>query len=229
MESIFLSQHFEETDRDLVEAVQTLIDSYGLLVLHGDALGGGAVSPGVVKRIQRADALVAIATPIAPGSAATHPWVVGEMTMARTLAKPTIALVHTSVVLSGPFSENERIAYDPARPLPALKKLAATIGGWRKDSGRPLKALVLPDTVAALLAKNASKAECRYRYYDARGKAGDWYEASVVPYAGGPVLFIDNAPEDLLVEVRLKIGPQTWTSKAVTPYPHVKLVKENGR
>jgi YEATS family len=37
MQSIFLSQHFDEADRDLVEVVQTLIESYGSVWLEGSS------------------------------------------------------------------------------------------------------------------------------------------------------------------------------------------------
>jgi hypothetical protein len=226
MQSVFLSQHFEETDRDLVDTVQTLIESYGLMILRGDAVGGGPVSPGVEKRIRQADACIALATPREAGKRTTYPWVFGEVVMAYTASKLCAVIVEKSVEIEGPFSENEKILYDPVRPLPMIKKLARTIWGWRQEAGRQMKALVLPETVAAELARNAGRARCEYRYYDARGRAGEWRPAALVPLQGGPVLYLDGVREENLVEVRVNIGRQSWSSKASAPLAHVKLVKE---
>ncbi|NOK34754.1 hypothetical protein HMI49_16265 [Corallococcus exercitus] len=229
MESVFLSLSFSDPDRDLVMAVDALIQSAGLRVVRGDALGGGAVSPNVKRLIEGADACVGIATPRDPlpnGRFSTHPWVNSEMVMAQALGKRCIALVEKSVDLQGAFSENERIAYDAGRPLPMITKLGLTLELWRREAGRQMKVLVLPASAAQQLAKNVGTAVCKYRYYNGRGQPGEWKRAAVVPQQGGPVVYLDGARDDSLVEVRLEIGRQSWCSPAIAPFTHVPLRKE---
>ena len=229
MQSVFLSQHFEEPDGDLVAATEALIESLGLLIIRGDALGGSVISSGVQRKLESCDACIALATPDSrrpDGTYRTYPWVQNELVMARTLKKRCIAILHESVTLDGVFTENEYVKYAPGKPLPAFTKLAATLGIWRRESGRQMKVLVLPPELAQLLGSNAETATCEYRYYDSRGKAGPWEKAGVVPAQGGPVVYLDGAQEDCLMEVRVKVGRQSWSSRATAPYAQVELKKE---
>ncbi len=232
MQSVFLSQHFQDPDHELVAAVETLIESYGLLIIRGDALGGTTVSAGVQKRLESCDACVGLATPavkLPDSKYRTHPWVQNELVMARTLKKRCIAIVHQAVNLDGAFAENESVKYSPAAPLSAFTKLAATLGIWRRESGRLVRVLILPPEVARLLASNVDRAVCEYRYYDSRGKAGGWHEAGVVPAQGGPLVYLDGAQDDSLMEVRIKLGSRSWCSRATAPYAHIELRKESRR
>lgn len=226
MQSIFLSKNLEELDVQLVLAVTTLLESHDLLILTGDALGGSEVSNEVGRRIGAADGCIALATPrdrLESGKYRTHPWVRSEVVMARTLKKRCVEIVHKDVEHVGAFTENEYVAYDPDRPLRALAKLMSIVGQWRRDAGRQMKVLVLPAKLAESIAKSIDEATCEYRYYDERGNVGAWQKATIVPAQGGPLIYLDGARDDSLLELRVGLRGRSWTSPATAAYASVQL------
>ena len=231
METVFLSHSFADPDRELLIAVTELIESHSLRIVTGRDLGGQLIIEEVRKRIWACDALVGIATPRTPlpsGGYATHPWVHDEMIMAKDGNKRCIILQHDEVRQGGADQENERIDYDPSKPLAALVKLSRTVGLWKRDSGRKLKALVLPMIVAEKLARERDDAVCEFRTYDSDGKPGMWRGAKLVPMVGGPVVQISGLQDDVLFELRVKLGKQTWRSEAMTSITHVELKQRKG-
>jgi len=229
MESVFLSQSFADADRDLITAVVALLESTGLHVVTGEALGGAELSEGVRHLLEDSDACVGIATPReakADGRFATHPWVQSELVMARTFKKRCIAIVSRDVDLQGAFTQNERIDYDLARPLPAIAKLARTLTIWRREAGRQIRIVPLPATVAGVIGKNHELAVCEYRIYSARGRPSPWRQAMIVPQQGGPVVHLEGATDDSFIEIRLQVGKQRWGSRAIQPFTHVTFKKE---
>jgi hypothetical protein len=226
MKTVFLSHNFAE-NRDLIAAVEALIESVGLWPRLGDVLGGDVVPEAVKELIEHSDACVALATPraqVAGGTWVTHPWVHDELLIARTVGIPAIALVDRQVKLEGALAPYEHIDYDPMNPLPAMAKLARTLALW-KGPGRQLKVLVLPSAVAQAVARDPDRVSCRYRYYGPRGTKTAWQEAMVVPREGGPVIHLEGAQDDHFVEVKLTVGRSCWTTPAVAPFAHVTFRK----
>src|SRR5262249_22010755 len=127
---------------------QQLAEAFGYRVITGEDLGGGPITPDVMARINACDALVAVVSRDIkkPGrKGLPHSWVISELTHARAQNKRTVALVATEVKIEGPYTENERIALDPRTPTAAFIKLARTLSLWRREDGRTLKVIILPE------------------------------------------------------------------------------------
>jgi hypothetical protein len=110
MRTAFLSCHFGDPDRELVRQVETLLESHGLRVVIGEELGGGSLTPEVMGRIEKSDALVALMTKrsVPPDYGGTHPWVVDEFKHAKSRSISAIALVAPGVSVVGAYHGGER-------------------------------------------------------------------------------------------------------------------------
>jgi hypothetical protein len=227
METVFISQHFQERNRDLIAAIEAVVGASGMQPVSGDAVGGGPLSEGVKALIANTDACIAVATASKKGNkGATHAWVHDEIVMAKTLGKRCIAVVGRGVKLQGAYSEDERIDYDPDRPLETIRKLARTLAAWRREAGRQVRVVPLPADVAEVIANNAETAVCEYRLYDGKGNRSPWRKASVVPQQGAPVVHLNGASDDCLIEIKVRVANQRWCSRAIQPFTHVTFQKE---
>ncbi len=223
VEAIFLSHSFRAEDRDLAAAVEAVIDSYGIRVFTGRHLGGEQFGPKIMARIDECDALVAVATPrdlLQNGRYTAPQWILDELAHARAKGKSSLAIVHRDVDLAGVATQHERADYDPGAALPALVKLSQTLGMWKRQHGKRLKVLLLPEEVAARV-KNA-KFSCEYRY--ARdGNATPWQRATGLREPGGTYAYLVGAPDDALIEVRVRDGAKSWASRAAPQWLHIEV------
>jgi hypothetical protein len=59
---VFLSHSFRPEDRHLVAKIDSLLGAQDVLVATGRRLGGAAITPEILRRIETTDALVALLT-----------------------------------------------------------------------------------------------------------------------------------------------------------------------
>ena len=223
MEGIFLAHSFRADDRDLAAAVEAVIDSYGVRVFTGRHLGGEQFGPQIMARIAECDGLVAIATPREPlqnGRFTAPQWVLDELGFARAKGKPTLAMIHKDVDISGLGTQHERADLDPAAAIPAFVKLSQTLGMWKQQHGRRLKVLLSPEQVGARV--KSTKFSCEYRY-SRDGKPSPWKLANCLREPGGTYAYLVGAPDDAYVEIRVKDGAKSWTSPAAPQWLHIKV------
>jgi hypothetical protein len=92
-------------------------------------LGGEALTPAVMQRIEECDALVTLLTrrdQKTTGKWTTHDWVRDELNHARSKSMRAVAFVENEVEAGGAYAEHERIPLDRNRTT-GLDFLFATV------------------------------------------------------------------------------------------------------
>jgi TIR domain len=224
---VFLGFSFRKEDRDLVGDVQTLLEAQGVQLITGEVTAGEALTPAIKTLIEGADALVALLTAReqkANGRFTTHDWVRDELNHAREKHKPAIALVDKAVDLAGFNQEHERIDYDSKSPLPAFLKLSRTIGEWHRKAGNRVKIRVLPVSLVRKIGAGDAAA-CSYRLTN-DGQSTDWLEGRILREVGGTFAYVSGVQRDSLIELRVRLGDETWFSVAEPQWMQMKLARE---
>ena len=129
MKKIFLSFSFRDADRELVGMVDQLVMSHQLTRETGRRLEGQDLTDAIREKINQADGLIALLTRRDlrdDGNWTTHDWVRDELNFARQAKLPAIALLEDGVVMSGAFSEHERIHFSRDKLPDALLALSET-------------------------------------------------------------------------------------------------------
>jgi len=227
---IFFSFGFDRANRLLAGNVQGLLESHGAQVVTGQVLGGQQLTPAVMSLIEQSHALVALLTPDerkANGRYACSQWVRDELNFARAKGKLAIALVDARVELgSGAYQGHERIDYQPKALLQAILKLSATIGEWKRQTGRLVKVQILPDTLGRQLAGSNGIASCKARLITNSGVCGSWQDARVLPEIGGAFAYVPGAQDEMQVQLRATVGAEVWVSVAEPQWMRMTLQKE---
>ncbi len=221
MRTAFIGFNFER-DRALAGHVEALLESHGIRSVTGEVLGGGALTPAIVKRIAQADGFIGLLTarePTGNGEYSTHSWVHDELVVAKTKRKPAVALVDPRVKLNGAYQEDEKITFDAADPLPAFVKLSLTISQWKADYGRLIKVRVLPESLGRRLG---AARYCEYRLIN-DGRPGKWQRGELFNEVGGLVAYVPGTSDNSLIELRITRGDQTWASPAAPQFMHLWL------
>lgn len=220
---IFLSQTFGEGDREIVGHIESLLSSHDVQIVTGRRLGGGDLTPEVMKRIAGADACVALMTrreqlgDPQEGRWITHPWVRDEMNHARSHGIRSIALVESGVSVNGAYSERERIPFDRTAPLAAFLALSDTIRIWKEELGRTRVARVSPDDLGRRFRREEGM-RCRYRFVTPEGDRTAWVEAEPIPAPGGTLLYLKAVRNDKdQVEVEVLEGDRPMLYSEATP------------
>lgn len=227
MNSIFVAQWFNDTDRDLVSSVGEVLYGHGIVPVTGKVLGGQALDEGVKQKIARTDGLVALATrreELAAGGWTTHPWVINEYDHAKSYEMKAIALVEDGIAWSGMYANHEYIPLDRSAPHRALLQLSQTVARWKDGTGRPLKLRVLPEPLAQSLKSSAPIFDCQYRLVE-QGERSDWHPTEPVAEPGGVFLYVKGVRGDQLVEVRIRSNQENWQSPATPQSMPVELEK----
>jgi len=225
MRTVFLSCHFGDSDRGLMRQIEGLLESHGLRVVTGEELGGGALTPEIMKRIEQSDALVALMTKRSnpPDYGGTHPWVVDEFKYAMGLQKRAIALVEPGVAVVGAYKDHERIEYDPKEPLKAFLRLSRTIGSWKSDAGRLLKVQLRPPQLADQLAVANGNRHCKYCVYAPDGTPSPWHEAPTLTEGDGTYAYLRGIKEESRIQLRVELAGIIWTSPVLQQWMPVEL------
>ncbi len=225
METIFLSQSFHPHDRDLVDGADRLLTNFGLMTITGRAVGGGALTPEVMERIEQSDGLIAIVArrdALADGQWTSSDWVRDEYTHAKSKDKPAIALIEGGVRLSGAYlnAAYEHIPLDREAPLEAFLRISDTLRAWREKYGRVTRVRLQPEQAATLAGGGA---RCGYRMVDDRGGEREWQEGKVIWEAGGVFVLVRGLRDRDLLQVKVEAPGTTWRSPYEPQRIHANL------
>lgn len=221
MRTVFLAHSFADQDRAFASQVERLIRSQGLFVATGKNLAGRQLGIEVTRRIEDADAVIALCTERAiQPVAGTHPWVLQEYAIGRAAAvtnpvKNAIAVWQTNIPVQGIDTGYEHIEYDPAQSTETFVRLCEVIGEWKQRAGRLLKVQLMPDAVALRIGQDAARVRCEYRW-QADGKEEDWTSAQVRRELGGIFGYLRVPDSAEMIQVRAT-GPNVSCESAYTP------------
>lgn len=223
MRTIFLSMSFRPDDSDkigrLADAIGRLLQSHNLKFEIGRD-EGRRLTDMVKERIAAADGLVALLSRREPitsddpqrhGRFRTSQWIIDELSYARSLTKPSIALVESGVLVEGMAADYEFLPLDPAAPLEALLRLSSTLHNWKQRSGRTIVVRLQPKPVADLAVATDGSVELTYRFVHG-GEAGPWYPAVAFPSGGSAKVFLKGFREGAEVQLKLTRGDDVWLS-----------------
>jgi hypothetical protein len=224
--TIFLAFPFRPEHEQLVRYIDRTVRSHGLLLITGEILGGGGLTPEIQKRIVQSDALVALLTreQKIEGKDEWLPseWVLTEYISARGRNQRAIAVVEAGVKVKGAYAEHEHIDLDRTALCETLIRLSETIGIWKLEAGRSLEIRLLPEAAATIASKDTTK--CEYRLVSPAGDATAWQVGRARPKPGGVFLVVQGVREDAAIEVRiLEGGNPTWRSVESPQWVHVEL------
>ncbi|HEY0378672.1 MAG TPA: hypothetical protein VGC87_17285 [Pyrinomonadaceae bacterium] len=227
MKTLFLSFHFGPEDRELVNQVSQLMASHDILPITGQILGGGPLDDTIRKLIEDTGGLIALLTrrdKIArTAKYTTHDWVKGELDHARGKNMNAIALIETGVEVSGFNSNREYIPFDRRNPLPAFLRLSETIGQWKREIGRSIKVMILPDELAQQLGNRQIKCRYRLKTKDEKWKSATWTEAEPVPEVGGTFISVAGVDEGDSIMLEVKLQNKEWRSRAWPQWVPIEL------
>jgi hypothetical protein len=229
MDRVFLAFSYRSADqqivRPIIEFAEAVLEAQAIRPVTGEVVGGEELTPAIMSRINDCDALIAVLTPNqerADKSFDPHTWVRDELNYARAQRKRSIALIHPSVAIEGAWQEHERVIWNPNDVMQAAKRLVQTVGLWKSESGRVVKIMLLPEEFATRIARNPQRATCEYRLIH-NGRATQWQRANVFGEIGGTFAWIRGAIDDSLLEVRVRLGRELWSSRAAPQFIQTKL------
>src|SRR5882724_12760486 len=227
MKEVFLAFAFNDEDRELANQVEQLVGSHDVMVRTGKSVGGQALTPAVKDLIDKTEGLIALLTrrdkiPNKRNKYTTHPWVRDELNHAREKHKNrTIALGERGVEVGGMYGENEYIPFDRKNSLPAFLQLSETVGRWKREVGRTIEALILPEDLGVKLFQGTIK--IRYRLIPKIGKAADWEEAEPVTKIGGTIVHLWGVKEEDTIQLEVTLDQKKWQSIAAPQWVKIEL------
>ncbi|MEZ4920386.1 MAG: hypothetical protein R2792_14890 [Saprospiraceae bacterium] len=164
--------------------------------------------------IENSHALIAIMTKRdekTNGNWTTHQWVQEEFNHAKSKNIYAIALIENGVEIQGMYKNNEHIILYPDNQLPAFLKLSATLGFWKKRSGRQVKLLVQPEQIVQNYGESS---EWRYRF-NIEGEYTEWLNVQLTTEPGGRFLYLPNVSDEALIQVQVKSNINDNSAKSV--------------
>lgn len=223
MKHVFLSYTYQShpahaADTDLLQrTVRRIIEAMDLRVVDGLDLGGRALDAEIDRRLDESDALIALVTPQADaaGLEVLPEFVGSEFQHARALKKPTIRVLHSSLVARGLGTQEEYSLYTPAKILDVVMKLLNTIALWKRENGRGVEIRIQPDELAARFDRRNDR--CEYELMVASGQTLPLKETRMWPEPGGPMVYVPNFIDGARVSVQLNVAGERWRSPFVAP------------
>lgn len=205
MQSVFLSYSFQDEKHPLVTVVRRIIEAVGARVIDGRVLGTPSVTSAVRDKIRRADAVVCIFTPNAQATG----WVNSEYWQAFGADKRALMLIDPTVAqhLANPYQGLVTIQVDLADPLPALGDFAAYMGYWRQEMGRPVRAVLLPESTT-----EQANGQCEYRLRDGTALPTPWTRTDIQKGIGGMEARIPAVPDGHEIQFRVEANHRVHTS-----------------
>ena len=227
MEKTFLSYTYRshpdhEADLDrLRRYVVRTVEAMGLRVTDGVDVGGRPLDEALKARIKDADALIALVTPQAAdgtGEPVEPAFVLSEFQYAQGLQKPTICVLHHSLVVHGLGNANEYAAYTPGKELDVVLKLMNTIALWKRDCGRKARVRIEPEDLAARYDEIQGD-RCFFQVISPDGGFRDFEKAVFFLEPGAAYALLPNLRDGERVRLRVQQGGSTWQSRqAIDPF-----------
>ena len=203
MERIFLSYHFDDNSKILVDYVKRIINSHDIEVIDGKRLAGNQLTQGVKNEIEKADAMIILLTNREEGK--TNNWVQHERTTAFNSKIPFIAVIEEGVPNNGPFENFEYIIFESESILETIVCLSETIFEWKNSLGVQIEAFIEPDSIANVIRENMDyKSVVEYRFFDYKNGLQDkWHKPIIKPNQGGLSLLLSGIKKNSEFEIKV--------------------------
>lgn len=226
MEKLFLSYTYRphpqhETDLErLRKCVVRAVEAMGLRIVDGVDVGGRPLDDALRKRIEDADALIALVTPQADdaGNVVDPAFVLSEFQYAEGQKKPTMRVIHDLLAARGLGAGNEYTPYRPGAEVDVVLKLMNTIALWTREYGKVARVRVEPDELAAQYDE-AQGHRCEIQVISANGDYRDFERAKLQPEPGAAYIVLPKMRPGERVRLRLRMGAKTWQTRyAIDPF-----------
>lgn len=226
MEKLFLSytyrphpQHEADLER-LRKCVVRAIEAMGLRIIDGVDVGGRPLDDALRKRIEDADALVALVTPQADdaGNVIDPTFVLSEFQYAEGQKKPTMRVIHHLLAARGLGAGNEYTPYRSGAEVDVILKLMNTIALWTRDYGKVARVRVEPEELAARYDE-AQGHRCEFQVISATGDFRDFERTRFQLEPGAAYIVLPKMRPGERVRLRVQMGAKTWQSRyAIDPF-----------
>ena len=145
LRKIFLSYHFDEESKKLASKIENLIRSFNIMVVTGEHVAGAKLATHIKSEIEKCDALIFILSKRAEGR--TNDWVLDEVATAKANNKLFFGLLEEGITIPSPLVGREYYTYSSSESSNLWLKLCNTLNIWIKQKGRPIFAIIQPDTL----------------------------------------------------------------------------------
>lgn len=226
MQTLFLSytyrphpDHESELER-LRKYTVRAVEAMGLRVIDGVDVGGRPLDDGLRKKIDAADALIALVTPQADnaGQVIDPAFVLSEFQYAEGRQKPTMRVIHSLLTAKGLNAGNEYTPYKPGAELEVILKLMNTIALWAREHGRVARIRIEPAQLAAQYNEESGD-RCHFQVISQNGKFGDFERASLLLEPGAAYVMLPKVREGERIKLRMEKGGQKFESQyAIDPF-----------
>jgi hypothetical protein len=227
METIFLSYTYrshpdhEDDLENLRRYVVRAIEAMGLRVVDGVDVGGRPLDEALKKRIDDADALIALMTPQADNAnAIIEPaFVLSEFGYADARDKPTMRVQHDKLpVQPGLVAGHEYAPYTPGSELKVLLKLLNTIAVWKRENKQVARVRIEPHELAVRYDEERGDT-CTFQAISKEGDYGVSEPAKVLQEPGAAYakmkLFIGDK---VRLRMHLQRDNRIWKSPIIDPF-----------
>lgn len=202
---IFVSYAFNDADRWIEELVFPLINALGYEVVTGQKMEGEVLIEGVDQRLRNCAGCVAFSTRRRrreDNTYETHPWVMTEMTKARTVNLKTVEIREEGVTIGNENDAYVRIAYRASERDRMLIKLAQTLASWNRQLVRAR--LDPPKGAEDEFMRSVLRSGVRCTYdIQKDGQDIGRGEAKMLPITGACFIDIEIPTTDVLVQISI--------------------------
>ena len=216
---VFIGYGYNERDRWIEEYVFPLVTAFGVEVLHGKTVYGGALPEEVKKTIRLADAMIGFTTRrdrIAENVFSTHPWVVQELTVAEAQVPriPWVEVREEGVDVGGlvEAADLQRIQYKEAERSVCLVKIAQALRRFSDLTNVTtirLGPTGIVDEISPLLDDPTFTCSCQILRGIIETPA---VRKPVLPIKGGLFVQLQGIARSELVRLTITAGGRTWRS-----------------
>jgi hypothetical protein len=224
METVFLAYTYrshpdhEDDLEKLRRYVVRAIEAMGLRVVDGVDVGGRPLDDALRKRIEDADALIALVTPQADNAnGIVQPaFVLSEFQHAEGQKKPTMRVQHDLLPPpQGLGAGNEYTPYSSGSELKVLLKLMNTIAVWKRENAQVARVRIEPQELAAKYDEGMGD-RCEFQVISQDGIYRNFEPAKVLQEPGAAYAKLKlRVGDKVRLRLYLRQGNRTWQS------PHV--------
>ena len=216
---VFVGYGYHPRDSWIEEFVFPLVTAFGIEVVHGKAVYGGALPDEVMKNIRLSDAMIGFTTQrddLGGGKFSTHPWVVQELTVAEAQVPriPWVEVREDGVDIGGLLeaADLQRIDYKETERAMCLVKIAQALRRFRELTNvttirlGPGEAV---DQISPLLDDPTFACTCQILRGIIETPA---VRKPVLPIKGGLYVQLQGVASNELVRLTITAGGRTWRS-----------------
>jgi hypothetical protein len=212
---IFVAYGYRDRDQWVKDLVFPIVEAFGDTVVTGEELAGEVITDAVRRKIQSADALIAMATrreEAGAGRWSTHRWVLDELSYALANRKKVVEVRETGVDEQGGIAgDRQRIMYDEAARDRCLVSIVKTLGNWHREN--LVQVRLGPEKECETFAQRykSNLFKCTYRLL-VNNQEGEEQPAQITPRQGALYVLLPNVPVQADIQIQIVDGETVWRS-----------------